>query len=68
MWALKDQNNFKGDFFGDALKFAAAKMLSTDKVNKEILFDLKANYFAKKKKLFFQLDHHLSKFYLLLED
>ena len=51
MWALKDQNNFKGDFFGDALKFAAAKMLSTDKVNKEILFDLKANYFAKK--LFF---------------
>ena len=49
MWALMDEHNFKGDYFGDALKFATAKMQSTDKINKEILFDLKKNYFDKKK-------------------
>ena len=49
MWALMDEHNFKGDYFGDALKFAASKMQSTDKINKEILFDLKKNYFDKKK-------------------
>tara|TARA_B100001057_G_scaffold488591_1_gene573253 strand:- start:848 stop:1765 length:918 start_codon:yes stop_codon:yes gene_type:complete len=49
MWALMDQHKFKGDFFGDALKFAAARMQSTDKINKEILSELKKNYFEKKK-------------------
>ena len=49
MWALMDQKNFKGDFFGDALKFAAARMQSTDKINKEVLSELKKNYFDKKK-------------------
>ena len=49
MWALMDEHNFKGDYFGDALKFATSKMQSTDKITKEILFDLKKNYFDKKK-------------------
>ncbi len=49
MWALQDQKNFKDDFFVNALKFAASKMRSTDKVNKEILLDLKNNYFDQKK-------------------
>ncbi len=49
MWALRDQHDFENDYFGDALKFAAAKMQSTDKINKEILLDLKKNYFDKKK-------------------
>ena len=49
MWALRDQHDFENDYFGDALKFAAAKMQSTDKINEEILFDLKKNYFDKKK-------------------
>ena len=49
MWALKDQHDFESDYFGDALKFATAKMQSTDKINKEILLDLKKNYFDKKK-------------------
>ena len=49
MWALQDQNHFKGDFFVNALKFAASKMRSTDKINKEILLDLKNNYFNQKK-------------------
>ena len=49
MWALMDHHDFKGDYFGDALKFAAAKMQSTDKINREILLDLKKNYFDKKK-------------------
>ena len=49
MWALIDQHDFKGDFFGDALKFAVAKMHSTEKINKDILIDLKVNYFDKKK-------------------
>ena len=48
MWALIDQHDFKGDFFGDALKFAVAKMHSTEKINKDILIDLKVNYFDKK--------------------
>lgn len=52
LWALKDENNFKGDFFGDALKFAVEKMKSTDKINNEILLDLKENYFNKKKIVF----------------
>ena len=52
MWALRDQHDFESDYFGDALKFAAAKMQSTDKINKEILFDLKKNYFDKKKNFF----------------
>ena len=49
MWALTDQNDFESDYFGDALKFAAAKMQSRDKISKEILLDLKKNYFDKKK-------------------
>ena len=49
MWALTYQHDFKSDYFGDALKLAASKMQSTDKINKEILSDLKKNYFDKKK-------------------
>ena len=52
MWALMDEHNFKGDYFGDALKFATSKMQSTDKITKEILLDLKKNYFDKKKNIF----------------
>ena len=59
MWALILNIIFKGDFFGDALKFATSKMQSTDKINKEILFDLKKNYFDKKKYLFLSSIHHL---------
>ena len=55
LWTKK---NFKGDFFGDALKFAAARMQSKDKINKEVLSELKKNYFDKKKFLF-QSIHHL---------
>ena len=67
MWALTDQNDFESDYFGDALKFAAAKMQSRDKINKEILLDLKKNYFDKKKFLFLSI-HHQKKLYQLLED
>ena len=49
MWALKDRLNYNGDFFGNALKFATRKMKSNDKINNEILLDLKRNYFDKKK-------------------
>ena len=48
MWALKDRLNYKGDFFGNALKFATTKMRSTDKLTNRVLLDLKTNYFDKK--------------------